>query len=54
MLFISDESMLDEKYIEIRNTATKCLITVRTPIADAQGREDDVNFVDVCPLLDYM
>ena len=54
MLFISDESMLDEKYIEIRNTARKYLKTVRTTIADAQCRENDVNFVDVCPLLDYM
>ena len=54
MLFISDESMLDEKYIEIRNTATKYLTTVRTTIANAQGRENDVNFVDVFPLFDYM
>ena len=54
MLFISDESMLDEKYIEIRNTATKYLTTVRTTIADAQDRKNDVNFVDVFPLLDYM
>ena len=46
--------MLDEKYIEIRNMVRKYLATVRTTIANAQGRENDVNFVDVCPLLDYM
>ena len=54
MLFIRDESMLDEKYIEIRNTARKYLTTVRTTIANAQDRENDVNFVDAFPLLDYM
>ena len=54
MLFISDESMLDEKYFEIRNTARKYLTTVRTIVANAQGRENDVNSVDVFPLLDYM
>ena len=54
MLFISDESMLDEKYIEIRNTAREYLTTLRTTIANAQGRENDVNFVDVFPPLDYM
>ena len=54
MLFIRDESMLDEEYIKIRNTATKYLTTVRTIVANAQGRENDVNFIDVFPLLDYM
>ena len=46
--------MRDEKYIEIRNTATKYLTTVCTIVANAEGRKNDVNFVDVCPLLDCM
>ena len=46
--------MLDEEYIKIRNTTRKYLTTVRTVVANAQDRENDVNFVDVFPLLHYM